>query len=60
MRRILAGLLGFAIMWGVLGTQRALSMGGQFGTYTQAYLDRQKCKADGTCVKPLPRSHRKR
>jgi hypothetical protein len=45
-RRILAFVLGFTIMWGVLGTQKALSMGGQFGTYTQAYLDRQKCKAE--------------
>ena len=45
-RRILAFVLGFTLMWGVLGTKRALSMGGQFGTYSQAYLDRQKCRAD--------------
>lgn len=46
-RRIIAFVLGFTLMWGLLGTQKALSMGSpQFGTYSQAYLDRQKCRAD--------------
>jgi hypothetical protein len=47
LRRILAFVLGFTLMWGLMGTQKSLGMGStQFGTYSQEYLDRQKCKAD--------------
>lgn len=45
--RTIAFVLGFTLMWGVLGTQKALSMGStKFGTYSQAYLDRQKCREE--------------
>lgn len=47
MRRIIAFAIGFTLMWGILGTQYVFGMGNtQFGTYSQEYLDRQKCKAD--------------
>jgi hypothetical protein len=60
LRRIAAFLIGFTLMWGILGTRYVFSMGStQFGTYSQAYLDRQKCKAAGKpdrlCRKPLRR-----
>ena len=48
-RRILAFILGFTLMWGVLGTQYVFGMAStQFGTYSQAYIDRQNCKAKAT------------
>jgi len=48
-RGIIAFMLGFTIMLGLMGTRQAFSMAGQFGTYSQAYIDRQKCKADPKC-----------
>ena len=37
------------VILSVLLIERAAAMASQFGTYSQAYLDRQKCKADLTC-----------
>lgn len=60
-RTIIAFVLGFTIMWGLLGTQKALSMGSrQFGTYSQEYLDRQKCKADAKAAGKPETACRKR
>lgn len=54
-RGIIAFVLAFTFMYGVLGTKKSLSMGGtQFGTYSKAYQDRQKCKANPPCK---PKSH---
>lgn len=45
LRRVVSFLIGFTLMWGVLGTRYVFAMGStQFGTYSQAYLDRQQIK----------------
>jgi hypothetical protein len=59
--RIVSFVLGFTLMWGILGSQKALSMGStQFGTYSQEYLDRQKCKADAKAAGKPEEACRKR
>jgi len=46
-RRVLAFLLAITMIESIKGCDHALAMGSsQFGTYSQEYLDRQKCRAD--------------
>jgi hypothetical protein len=59
-RRVLAFLLAITMIESIKGCDHALAMGStKFGTYSQEYLDRQKCKedaraagkSDGSCKK---------